>query len=69
MLTLNPKINGGSPAAGIVKGMVKIYQTQPDKPVHELYHLAAKKIAEGMNKIDDPVYEPERSLSSPSLRG
>lgn len=69
MLSLSPSINGGSPAAGIVKGMVQIYQSQPEKPVQELYHLAAKQMAERMKNDNETKYEPHRSLSSPSRRG
>tara|TARA_R110001583_G_scaffold4718_1_gene26853 strand:+ start:12768 stop:13379 length:612 start_codon:yes stop_codon:yes gene_type:complete len=63
ILLLKPTINGGSPAAGIVKGMVKIHQDQPEKPVQELYHLAAKQIAAKMIKVDEPTHRLDRGMN------
>jgi hypothetical protein len=69
MLSLNPTINGGSPAAGIVKGMVKAHQLKPYAPVQELYGIAVKEISESMVKAKTPEPENQREFSSPSLRG
>lgn len=68
LLKLQPKVNGGSVAAGMVREMISIYKNDPDKTVPELYKMAATQMASSI-KIDNPIQKPDRDIGRPSLRG
>jgi len=68
LLELNPRINGSSIAAGMVKEMINIHKHEPDKKVSELYQLAAQQMANS-KKAEIASPDNERDIERPSFKG
>lgn len=73
LLKLQPKVNGGSIAAGMVREMISIYQNEPNKSVPELYKMAAAQVAAskmGQTVSPDELRQKEsKEIDRPSFRG
>jgi len=67
LLKLQPSVNGGSVAAGMVREMINLYKNQPDKSVPELYKMAAQQMA-GATKQIEPLQKQDRDINRPSPR-